>query len=312
MNPSRPRSSSTFGIGILGLGTIGRRMAQAFEDHPAFRVVAAYDPAPAVDLRGIPMRACAEEVVDDPAVDCVYIASPPASHLGHVRATAAAGKALLCEKPLAVVPAEAHACVEAVRQAGVPAAVNYPFATSWAARHLRHLAGEGALGTIHDARLTLRFARWPRGWQAGAASWLARPEQGGFLREVGSHFVFQACRMFGPGVLAQAEITRMPSGIEQSVRAQVRFGTVTLHIDGAIAGRLEDVNRFEVCGDRGTAAVTDWQRLDHRGRLSERVNSLPHHLEALRCLLSGDPAHGLASLEEAAAVAEIIEDILRH
>ncbi len=315
VNLTRERSSSTFstfGIGILGLGTIGRRMAQVFDDHPAFRVVAAYDPAPETARSGFPMRPSAEAVVNDPAVDCVYIAAPPSSHLGHVRAVAAAGTAVFCEKPLAVVPAEAHACCEAIRRAGVPAAVNFPFATSWAARQLRHLVNDDALGTIRDARLTLRFARWPRSWQANAGPWLARPEQGGFMREVGSHFIFQACRMFGPGVLESAEVTRTPSGIEQHVKARVRFGEVTLHVDGAIAGNLDDVNRFEVSGERGAAALTDWQRLDYRGKLSERVNSLPHQLEALRLLLSGDEAHGLASPEEGARVAEIVEDILRH
>lgn len=309
---SAGRKPTAHGIGVLGLGTIGRRMAQSFDDHPAFRVAAAYDPDPTVARPGVPMCDSAQALITDPGVDCVYIASPPSTHLGYVAAVADAGKPVFCEKPLTVSPPEAWRCCELIRQAGMPAAVNFPFATSWAARQLRHLVAERALGEIHSARLTLRFARWPRAWQARAAPWLSRPDQGGFMREVGSHFVFLALRMFGPAQLESVEIVRSAQGIEQSLKARLNFGRVTMHIDGAISGNLGDVNRFEVAGDNASTAITDWQRLDYRGKMSDRVNSLPHQLEALRLLLSGEDSHGLASPEEAAGVVEIVEAILRH
>ncbi len=312
--PSRS-STAAYGIGIIGLGTIGRRMAQSFAEHAAFRVIGAYDPAPLAPSAGqadVPMLGSAEALLGDPRVRCVYIASPPSTHLGYVQAAARAGKAVFCEKPLTVSPAEARACCEAVAQAGLPSAVNFPFATGWAARQMRHLVADGALGQVHTAHLTLRFARWPRAWQVGAESWLARPEQGGFVREVGSHFIFLAGRMFGPGRVESVDLQRSPQGTEHSLRATLRFGEVVMHIDGAISGNLADVNRFEVAGDEGTTALTDWQRLDYRGKLSERINSLPHLLEALRLLLAGDSAHGLATMDEAARVVETVEAILQR
>ena len=78
-------ASNSWGIGIVGLGVMGRRMAEALDAHPAFRVVAAFDPAPqaaAAAAHGLPLLASAEAVAAHPEVQCVYIASPPAWHRG--------------------------------------------------------------------------------------------------------------------------------------------------------------------------------------------------------------------------------------
>jgi predicted dehydrogenase len=300
-----------WGIGIVGLGVMGWRMAQALGDHPAFRVVAACDPAPEAASRGLPMLDSAEAVAAHPEVDCVYIASPPALHRPHVEVAAGAGKAVFCEKPLAASVDDAEACCRALREAGVRAGVNFPFATSHAARQLRRLVADRALGRIERAELTLRFARWPRAWQADAAGWLAGPEQGGFTREVVSHFLFLAARLFGRGEVDSAELVRGSAGTENKLVARLRFGGQTpMSIDAQVAGAIDDYNRFEVFGDQGSAAVTDWQRLDHRGQLSERVNSMPNQLESLRRLLAGEPDHGLATPEEAADVVRLVERML--
>jgi predicted dehydrogenase len=189
--------------------------------------------------------------------------------------------------------------------------VNFPFATSHSARQLRRLVADRALGRIERGELTLRFSRWPRAWQADAAGWLAGPEQGGFTREVVSHFLFLAARLLGRGEVESCEITRGPAGTEHKLVARLRFGGHTpLAIDAEVAGAVDDYNRFEIFGDQGSAALADWQRLDYRGQLSERVNSMPNQLEGLRRLLAGEPDHGLATPEEAAEVVRLVEHML--
>jgi predicted dehydrogenase len=160
-----------YGIGMIGVGVMGRRMAGAVASHPAFRMVAAFDPHPPSEPSGIAMKESPAAVITDPAVDCVYIASPPASHADLVAAATRHGKAIFCEKPLAASVAEARACVAAVRSAAIPAAVNFPFATAVSAVRLGELVGGGKLGQVGSATLTLRFARWPRGWQACRVAW---------------------------------------------------------------------------------------------------------------------------------------------
>jgi predicted dehydrogenase len=297
-------------IGIIGLGIMGRRVAEAIRDHPRLQVTAGFDPDPAGDLYGMLLKDSAAAVIHDPFVDCVYIASPPITHAGLVAEAATAGNAIFCEKPLTASIAEAHDCVRQICSSGVAAAVNFPFASAPSAIRLREMVSGGELGTLVSATLTLRFARWPRGWQAGATGWLAGSEQGGFTREVISHFLFVANRMFGPGLLEATCVHRGSAGTETAVHATIRYSDVTLIIDAAISGDVDDYNRFAVTGTRATAALTDWYRLEANGHLSDRIPPLPRQLDALSRMLSGETDHGLAPFEEAAAVVELVEGML--
>ena len=186
-------------------------------------------------------------------------------------------------------------CVEAVRDAGIPAAVNFPFATATAAVRLLELVRQGDLGAIRSAALTLRFAQWPRGWHAAAGAWLSGSAEGGFTREVGSHFLFLAQRLFGPGTVRAARIARGSNGAETALVATIDYKDVALTVDAAVAGEAEDYNRFEVRGARDTATLTDWYRLDHAGTLSERRIPIPDQLDVLARLLGGETNHCLAT-----------------
>ncbi|MBF9198223.1 Gfo/Idh/MocA family protein [Microvirga terrestris] len=296
-----------YGIGIVGLGTMGRRLAESIRANHAFDIVAAYDPAVAETT--IPLARSVADLVGNPSVRCVYVATPPLTHEEIVRTVADAGKALLCEKPLAASPNAAWACVDAVTRAGIPAAVNFPFATAPAAVRLKELVGTGALGENLSAHLTLRFRQWPREWQQGAASWLAGPEQGGFTREVVSHFAFLALRLFGPGHLAECRVERGPLGTETRVHAVLRFASVTMTIDAAVDGNQEEFNRFEVKGSRSSAVMSEWYRLTHESGDIAPVRADAGQIAELALLLDGRP-HRLATFEEAAQVVSLIEEIL--
>ena len=298
------------GIGIIGMGIMGRRMADAIALHPAHQVTAAFDPNPSLDRGSLRFVDSAQALIADPAVDLVYIASPPASHLALVEMTARQGKPVFCEKPLSSSLAEAVASVRCVETANIRSAVNFPFATSRAAQELTGLVQGGQLGEILSASLTLRFARWPRGWQVDAASWLAGAEEGGFTREVMSHFVFLANRLFGRPILEEAFVERGAVGSETAVRAVLRYDRLKLVIDGAVAGDADDYNRFEIIGTADKAALTDWHRLDHKGEVSSRAVALQSQLDDLAKLIEGDMSHRLARFSEAAAVVEVIEGLL--
>jgi predicted dehydrogenase len=296
-----------YGIGIVGLGTMGRRLAESFKANPAFRIVAAYDPAAAETT--IPMVGSVDELVGHPSVRCVYVATPPLTHEGIVKTVAGAGKAVFCEKPLAATQAAARACVDAVARAGIPAAVNFPFATAPAAVRLKELVETGALGDDLSAHLTLRFRQWPRGWQQGATTWLAGPEQGGFTREVVSHFMFLALRLFGPGQLTECTVERGDMGTEARVHAVLRFARATMTIDGAVGGTEEEFNRFEVKGSRSAAVISEWYRLTHESGDIAPVRADAGQIAELALLLEGRP-NRLATFEEAAQVVLLIEEIL--
>jgi predicted dehydrogenase len=296
-----------YGIGIIGLGVMGRRFIEGLKANPDFRIVAAYDPAPVET--DVPRASSIQSLLDDPAIDCIYIATPPTTHEELVRAVVQAGKAVFCEKPLTASVASARACLETVARAGVPAAVNFPFATAPAAVRLKELVETGALGDDLTAHLTLRFRTWPRGWQQGAAGWLAGPEQGGFTREVVSHFAFLALRLFGPGQLVDREVVRGPLGSETRMRAVLQFSKARMTIDAAVEGDAEEFNRFEVKGSKDLAVMTEWYRLTHSGGNIEPARADGHQIAELAKLLGGKE-NRLATVREAASVVDLIEGIL--
>lgn len=306
----------TFGIGLIGTGIMGRRMAMALQQHARFHIAAVWDPdgdasrRAALDFGPAASVDSLHALASHAGVDAVYIASPPAHHLAGVQAAVAARRPCLCEKPLAHTVADAQALRDAVVAAGLPFAVHFPFARGAASQRLQALVRGGDLGEVQQATLTLRFARWPRPWQEGASAWLAGPAQGGFTREVLSHFVFLAQRLFGPAQAHVVVLERQAGATETRLQATLAHAGTTLTVDAAVAGEVADHNRFDVVGSQGRAALVDWQRLDYQGQTSQRVDSTPATLDAFAALLEGRSDHGLATADEALAVVRTIEALL--
>jgi len=140
----------TVGLGIIGAGIMGERLLQAAREHASdlVHVTGVWDPAEAARGRiasarpGTALASSAEAVIE--GAELVYVASPPATHLGHAGAALARGRAVLCEKPLAVDVAEATRFV--AEHPNARAAVNFPFASSGAVDRLAAWLAEGAIG----------------------------------------------------------------------------------------------------------------------------------------------------------------------
>ncbi len=305
-----------FGVAVIGTGIMGGRMLAALRTHPRFVVATLWDPsADALDAAQATTPDARrardlDDAVDDGAVDVVYVASPPAWHLSAVRAALAAGRACLCEKPLAAQVDEAQTLRDLVVAAGLPFAVNFPFASAPASRRLIAMIRGRELGDVVEASITARFARWPRAWQAGASDWLAGPAQGGFTREVLSHFVFLAQRLFGPATASGSRLVREPGMAETALEATLVHPSTTVAIDAAVAGEIADSNRFEIVGERGVVALVDWSRLELDGTTSTRVDATPATLDRLAWMLEGRDDHDLATVDEALAVVRCIESML--
>lgn len=296
----------SYGFGIVGLGVMGQEMAESLNAHRRFHVAAGFDPArPDVSF---PLLADAAAVIADPRVEAIYTATPPAVHEAIVRLAAAAKKPILCEKPLSSTIPSARLCCDLVKAADIPAAVNFSYAARGVAVQMGRVVKGGALGKIDSVHLRVRFGSWPRGWQSGAGAWLAQPAEGGFTREVISHFVFLANRLFGTGKLVTAETERGAAGTETKLVAAIDYPTVRFTIDAGIGGTRDDDNRFAVKGSAGEIAIVDWSLLDYAG---DAGPALPptSQLDALADMLDGKP-HQLATFAEGLAVAELVEAML--
>lgn len=315
-------------IGILGLGVMGERMLRNMREHPAFEIVAAWDPA-AVALEKLgelqPAARAADDaaaLIADPAVDCVYIAAPPSCHLAHAHLAFDHGKAVFCEKPLATDLAAARAAVERVERERHAAAINFPYASAPAVRAIASGLRSGELGQIERVEIEVAFQRWPRAWQE-SASWLALRREGGFVREVLSHFVFMTQRLLGPVRLRETRIEYPRDGIsaETVIAARLEAGNVPVILSGRVGGDAADSNRWLLQGRNGGFELHDWYSLRRRvngGWLdidfgegaSDRERSYRAQLDALDAMLAGRP-HTLASFRDGLAVQECIEAMLR-
>lgn len=313
-------------LGIIGAGIMGERLLRAAQGQPGVQITGVWDPAAdtmarlCADLPDTPALGSAAEVIG--AADCVYVASPPATHLAHAAAALDAGRALFCEKPLAVDVADAGRFVQ--RAAGSRAAVNFPFASSLAAGTLRFWLQDGAIGAPVSAAISVAFATWPRGWQAGAAGWLDGPAQGGFTREVVSHFLFLARRLFGPLVLHHAQSHFPVAGrSERAVTARLTAGSLPITLDGSVGQTADDdANSFTITGPGGAIRLRNWglaERQDAAGHWLADPDAIPHErarpltlrrqLDAVAQMTRGEP-HSLATLDEAFDVQQIVEAIL--
>lgn len=123
---SKSRSSKPLGVACIGLGRLGLLHAQHLHDlTPGARLNALVDSDPrrlsaAANL--FPdAAACTDvsQVLDDPNIEAVVLATNTDSHASLVRDAAAAGKHIFCEKPLALNLADATSAQDAARRAGV-------------------------------------------------------------------------------------------------------------------------------------------------------------------------------------------------
>lgn len=320
-------TNKSVAIGIIGAGIMGERLLNAIlqQDSDMLHVCGIWDPSPqamqrmAQSFPEVPRLSDAASVIA--ASDCAYIASPPSSHLGHARAALAAGKSFFGEKPLSVDVADARAFVA---EAGTRGAVNFPFASSFAVAALRDWIAAGEIGTPQRVNIEVGFKTWPRPWQADAVAWLDRPMQGGFTREVVSHFLFLARRLVGPlhGLEGQAFFTE-PDKSERRIAATLRAGDLPVTLSGAVgATAKDDHNVWMLEGDKGAVRLCDWSIAERRlpdGTWQPAPDAMPNErarplalkrqLEGVAKLTRGE-AHHLATLEEALDVQEIVEGIL--
>ena len=316
-------------LGVIGAGIMGGRMLRAALEHAAdtVRIAGIWDPSPealarlAFELPDIAQFPSAEALVA--ASDAIYIASPPASHLALTGMALAAGRAAFCEKPLASDVPAAAAFVAANQ--GARAAVNFPMASSFAAERIRAWLAEGAIGTPVSLDIDVAFANWPRGWQMAAASWLDGRAEGGFTREVVSHFLFLSHRLFGPLAVLEASATfDDPARSERRIAARLTAGTMPITLGGAIGTTpKDDHNTWTLTGTAGAIRLRDWAYAERLvdGTWQPDADALPQdqtrplvlkrQLAGLAALTRGQP-HPLATLEEAFAVQSAVETILAN
>jgi myo-inositol 2-dehydrogenase/D-chiro-inositol 1-dehydrogenase len=152
-------SSGQLRIAIVGAGRMGRLRATAIARNPKASLVAVFDVNRESCTRlaedfGADVAASAEEAIS--AAEAVMVCTPSSSHAELVVATAARGKAVFCEKPLAVSVETAAAAAAAVQEAGVPSMIGFSKRFDPARRALEDSVRSGGIGQVEMVLLTNR------------------------------------------------------------------------------------------------------------------------------------------------------------
>jgi aryl-alcohol dehydrogenase-like predicted oxidoreductase/predicted dehydrogenase len=256
------QGSTTTGWAVLGPGSIARTfLTDLVGSSGAVVAVGSSDPArsaafaaEAADL-GFPdvTAGTYDEALADPRVDAVYVATVHTGHPRLVLAALAAGKAVLCEKPLAVNHGTAMVLVDAARQARVPLveAFVYRFHPQTAA--LLQLIRDGVIGEVRHIDASFGFRAEERTGR------LFDPDTaGGGILDVGCYpltiAALIAAAATGVDVAEPVELTGSgslgPTGVDEWAVADLVYrGGITATLRTGV--RVQDTNDVTILGSRG-------------------------------------------------------------
>ena len=251
--------------GLVGASTIARQwMVDAIRAQPHNEVIGVVSGSPqrarsfAGDM-GLPqVYDRLDDLLADPRIDAIYISTTNEQHFQQVLAAAAAGKHVLCEKPLALTIEDAVTMARACRDAGVVMATNHHLRNAATHRRIRELVQGGDIGRPLFARVfhAVHLPAALQGWRVdnpGAG--------GGVILDITVHDADTLRFILGA---EPVEVTALPHfgamsrrGLEDGVMAVLRF-------DNDVLAQLHDAftvqhagTGIEIHGDAGSIIGRD-------------------------------------------------------
>lgn len=208
--------------GMIGVGNVTElKSGPAFNQVPHSRLVAVMgrDAAKAADYaarHGVPKwYDQVDDLINDPEVNAIYIATPPDAHLGYTRKALLAGKPVYVEKPMARNAAECRAMNRISAETGVPLFVAYYRRALPYFVKLRQLIDERVVGDIRSVNIRLHKA--PYAEEVGEhpePRWRVFPQRsgGGHFHDLASHQFDFLEYAFGP-IKKACGISRNQAGL---------------------------------------------------------------------------------------------------
>ena len=248
--------TDTVRVGVIGTGFGAQVVAPAFDATAGCDVVEVVTPRDEAAVAAL----CAR-----PDIDLVSVHSPPFLHLDHVRHAAAAGHAVLCDKPFGRNADDSAEMVDLVRAAGVIGLLNFERRFDPAREQLHDLLLAEAIGRPYHFQYS-RFIALPEPRRYG---WLSEPALGGgWLGGQGSHLIDAVRWLFGE-VAQAAAVMRTPTTHRLDAAGELRASTaedgftailrtesgVTAVIDAEIESPVAMPERLVVLGTGGMLAV---------------------------------------------------------
>ena len=255
-------SQPSLGVAVIGAGMVGRAHAAGYRvasqlydlDLPPVRLVAvadAYEPFAVDGARRFGYERAEtswQAIVDAPDIDVVSVAIANELHRPVAEALLAAGKHVLCEKPLAPTVEDAKAMVAAAESAQTHAGIGFSFRRTPGINAIRAELENGSIGEVRhfNGHYWCDYAQNP----SNPISWRYRGGPGtGALADIGSHMIDLGEYLCGP-------IASVSGGVFQTFTKQrpVPLGATVGHAAAAVSEQMEEVDNEDVATFTATFA----------------------------------------------------------
>ena len=204
---------------ICGAGHWGRRLIESVQGRSAkigFVTAVTRDPAaqrPLAERFGLALTDSYAQVLADPAIDAVVLATPHSQHAAEIASAAKAGKHVFAEKPFTLTRADAESAIDACRAAGITLHVgfNRRYAPAYGEMTRRIAAGDiGAVRHIEG-----NFSG-PPSYQTELGNWRANQAEspGGAMTARGVHVLDSMVNIAGPVTTVAAFSERLQHAID--------------------------------------------------------------------------------------------------
>jgi predicted dehydrogenase len=211
-----------------------------------------------------------EALLADETINAVYVATPPHLHMVHTLQAAAAGKHILCEKPLALTSAQAQQMIDGCQANGVQLMVCYYQRYNTRHQQIKTLVANGAIGQVTAVRLNFSdyFPPTPGYWHHTPAI-----SGGGPLMDLGIHCIDLLRYLCGEisEVTALVDTLAATSPVEDTATLLLKLvngahAVITSHWSTA-AFEPQQSNGLEISGTLGTIQAAPLSAKDSAGTL---------------------------------------------
>jgi predicted dehydrogenase len=230
----------------------------------------------------------AADLINDPEINAIYIATPPGSHAEYAIMAVKAGKPVYIEKPMALNYKECKKINEAARKYNVPVFVAYYRRALPGFLKVKELIGSGVIGNIRFLRIDL-FKSPSEDEKAGKPSWRVDPEisGGGHFFDLASHQLDWLDFIFGPVIKVQSIVLNQANlySAEDYLSAELLFhdniagtGTWCFNVHPGC-----ERDSIEIFGEKGAIKFSCFSFepivLTTGTRTLEFVNERPEHVQ---------------------------------
>jgi len=247
-----------FNWGILGTGNIASAMAEALDDVEGARrrAIASRSLKKAMSFADKWSFEAAygsyDELFADPDVEIVYVATPNACHADNILDSLAAGKHVLCEKPMTLTVKEARECFAEAERSGLMLMEALWTAFFPATRKAIELVHAGVIGRPHYLQANFVSYRDRREWPVLFDADLG----GGARNDLGIYPVAAALLLAGPVSSISSEVVIGSTGVDEMVAMNL------VHKNGVVSQlacgfRVNQPITVRIVGDKGTLEIAD-------------------------------------------------------